>query len=213
MFVRNAWYVAAWGDELGQTPLSRRLLGDPIVFYRTKAGDVVALDDRCCHRHAPLSKGRVVEDAIRCGYHGLTFDSAGRCIAIPGQQLVPPGASVRCYPVTERWGWVWVWMGDPTRIDDLAIPDFHLLDDPGWRSAGERLQIKCHYQLVIDNLLDLSHLSYLHESTIGTAAVAETPVTTERDGDKVRVTRWMIDVEPPPTFVKAGGFETNIDRW
>ena len=209
----KSWYAAAWASELGTAPLARTFLGEDVVLFRMSDGAAAALEDRCCHRHAPLSKGRLVENGLRCGYHGLVFDAAGACVDIPGQQSIPPGARVRAYPVVERWGWIWIWMGPPEEADPATLPDFHLLAAEGWTSGGERLHIKCHYQLVIDNLLDLSHLTFLHEATIGSPQVAETPVKTERDGDRIRVTRWMLDVPPPPTFVRLAGFTGNIDRW
>ena len=213
LFPRKSWYAAAWAGELEAGPLARTFLGENVVLFRMADGAAAALEDRCCHRHAPLSKGRLVEHGLRCGYHGLVFDAAGNCLDIPGQQSIPPGARVRAYPVVERWGWIWIWPGPPEEADPAALPDFHLLEAAGWTSRGERLRIGCHYQLVVDNLLDLSHLTFLHEATIGSPQVAATPVTTERDGDRVRVTRWMLDVPPPPTFVRLAGFGGNIDRW
>ena len=213
MFLKNAWYVAALIDEIGDRPLPRIILNEPLVLFRTREGRAAALEDRCCHRHAPLSEGKVNEAGIQCGYHGLVFAADGRCVEVPGQTAIPPGASIPSYPTLERYGWVWIWMGDPARADEASIPDFSLIDDLAWCGAGERLAVQCAYQLVIDNLLDLSHLTFLHARTIGTGAVAETPVTTDRAGDAVRVTRWMLDVAPPPTFRKVRHFEGNIDRW
>ncbi len=214
MFLRDYWYVAAISDEIGDTPLARTFLDEPVVLFRTRDGTVAALEDRCCHRHLPLSLGAVVGDRLQCGYHGLLYDTNGVCVSVPGQSTVPPGARIRSYPVAERWGWVWIWMGDPERADRSQIEDFHWLDDPGWRAAGCRIPIGCDYRLGIDNLLDLSHLTYVHRTTLGNAAVAEAAdVTTERRGGGVRVTRWMIDVPAPPMYRKLVDFGTNIDRW
>jgi vanillate O-demethylase monooxygenase subunit len=214
MFVRNAWYVAAWDHEVAGTPFARTILNEPIVLYRRSDGTPVALADRCCHRGAPLSLGRVDGDDLECGYHGLVFAASGECVRVPGQTRIPPGARVRSYPVVERWRWLWVWMGDPAKADASRIEDFHWLDDPAWRAKGTVLHVKCDYRNLIDNLLDLTHLAYVHRSTLGNAAVAEAAdVEAERIGDKVRVTRWMIDQPPPPMYLKVREFAGNIDRW
>src|SRR5579885_1747783 len=117
MFLQNAWYVAAWDREVGRTPVARTILNQPVVLYRKADGTAVALEDRCCHRHLPLSKGMVVADDLRCGYHGLRYDATGACVEIPGQPQIPPTARVRSYPVVEKWNWVWIWMGEPARAD------------------------------------------------------------------------------------------------
>jgi phenylpropionate dioxygenase-like ring-hydroxylating dioxygenase large terminal subunit len=214
MFLNNAWYVAAWDDEVGRQPLARTLLNEPVVLYRDGDGGPVALEDRCCHRHLPLHMGKVDGDNIQCGYHGLTFDRHGQCVSVPGQTAVPPGASVRSYPVVERHRWVWIWMGDPTRADAALIPDFHWLVDPAWGSKGTVFHVDCHYQLVMDNLLDPSHIAFVHADTIGNAPVVDqVKVKTERDGDIIRVTRWTLDAPAAPTYAEAGKFTGNIDRW
>lgn len=215
MFLRNAWYVAAWDHEVGAAkPFGRILLGEPVVLYRRGDGSVVALEDRCCHRHYPLHQGRVVGDDIQCHYHGFTYDGSGRCVRIPGQAEIPPGARVRSYPVVERNHWVWVWMGDPALADPARITDFHWLDDPLWRAKGAVYHVKGSYELIIENLLDLTHLSFVHQSTIGNSATAEAArVRAIRGEEEVTVVRWMIDTPPPPTYVKAGGFTGNVDRW
>ena len=110
MFLRNCWYAAAWDDEVAEIPLARTILGEPVVLWRSADGRPAALEDRCCHRALPLSMGRPVGETLQCGYHGLRFDTAGRCVAVPGQSTIPPGARVRAYPLVERHGWVWIWM-------------------------------------------------------------------------------------------------------
>ena len=217
MFLRKAWYVAAWDSEVSAEPLARTLLGEPVVLFRTKDGSPVALEDRCCHRQLPLSMGKVIGDEIQCGYHGLRFDGQGRCTQVPGQALVPPGAAVRGYRLCERWGWIWIWMGDPHLADESAIPDWWYMDHPDWKlipgNGAKPLHTKCNYQLITDNLLDLSHVGYVHPDTIGNETVVEFPVKTERGIDRVTVTRLMPDVAPPPFHRMAGGFKGNVDRW
>jgi vanillate O-demethylase monooxygenase subunit len=160
----------------------------------------------------PLSIGKLVDDYVQCGYHGLQFDRDGRCVKIPGQDRIPAVARIRGYKAVERWQHVWLWMGDPALADERLIPDFSLIERAGWAAVGECLHLDCNYLLAIDNLLDLSHISYVHERTIGTPDVARTPVQTTRSDERVTVTRWMLGVPPPPTFVKLG-VSGLIDRW
>ena len=217
MFLRNAWYVAAWDDEIGPEPLARIFLGEPVVLFRAGDGAAVALEDRCCHRHLPLSLGRVVGDEIQCGYHGLKFDAAGACSEVPGQTLVPPGAAIRSYRLVERWGMVWIWMGDPGLADESLIPDWWFMDHPDWKvirgNGGKPIPTGCNYELITDNLLDLSHVNYVHPDTIGADEVVEFPVRTTRGADGVTMARLMHDVPPPPFHKLAGGFKGNVDRW
>src|SRR5215469_15818473 len=131
-FLRNCWYVAAQADEVGRAPFGRLLLGEPVVLYRKEDGTAVALEDRCCHRRAPLHKGKLIGDALQCGYHGFTFSADGACIAIPGQPRVPPGVGVRAHPLVERHRYLWLWPGDPAKADPALIPDFRENDDPAW---------------------------------------------------------------------------------
>lgn len=216
MFPRNFWYVVAWSRELeGRSLLRRIIANEPLVLYRTASGAPVALEDRCCHRHMPLSSGRLKGDNLECGYHGLVYDPSGACIEIPSQKHIPPNARVRSFPVQDRHGWVWAWMGEPALADPAAIPDFHWEDDPGWRFKGELLPVPANYQLLIDNLLDLTHVQYVHPTTLGTDAVAGSPVTVKREENLIRVSRWVIDKPAPPFYQKAGGFrpDQHVDRW
>ena len=214
MFLRNYWYVAATDTEIERKPLGRIILGEPIVFYRLEDGTPVALEDRCAHRHLPLSMGKLVGDTLQCHYHGLRYDQTGTCVRVPGQDLIPRSARVRSYPVVERYHWLWIWMGDPALADPDKITDFHWLDDPNWGAKGQYLHVKGNWQLVVDNLLDLTHLAFVHETTIGNSAlVDQAQVKVQRAQDNVTVTRWIVDAPAPPTFVKAGKFTANVDRW
>ncbi len=213
MFLQNAWYVAAWDREIGRTPFARTILGEPIVLYRKADGTPVALEDRCCHRHLPLSQGAVIEDSLRCGYHGLRYDATGACVEVPGQALIPPGARIRSYPVVEKWHWLWIWMGEPARADLALIPDWWWCGDPNWSfTRPDMLPVKAHYQLFNDNVLDVTHLAYVHANSIGTAAITEFPATVEQGERWVRLTRHIPDRPPPPLYRKAGGFTGNVDR-
>ena len=189
-------------------------LNEKVVLFRNASGQVAALEDCCCHRAAPLSKGEVAGDYLACGYHGLKYDIKGQCVAVPGQPTVPPGAKVKHYPVVERWNAVWIWMGEPEKADASTIPDLRWLADPGWSITPGYIHVKSNYQFLVDNLLDLTHVSYVHKNTLaGDPREATTPTKTERLPDGVRVGRWMIDFVPPPLFAKAGNFTGKVDRW
>jgi phenylpropionate dioxygenase-like ring-hydroxylating dioxygenase large terminal subunit len=212
-FVNNAWYVAGWDREVTTTPRARMLLNQPVVLFRTAEGKPVALEDRCCHRHFPLSLGKVIDDSIQCGYHGLRFDPAGACVEIPGQDMIPRSAKVRSYPTVEKYSWVWIWMGDPAKADPSKIPNWWWCDHKDWAfTKPDLLYLNCNYELVNDNLLDVTHLAYVHATSIGTAAITEFPINTERDGDRVRMVRWVIDRPAPPMYQKFGNFPGNADR-
>jgi vanillate monooxygenase len=213
MFLKNYWYVAAWSREIESRPLGRILLDQPVVLFRKSDGTIAALEDRCAHRGYPLHRGRIVADFIECGYHGLTFDASGLCTRIPGQAQIPPGANMRSYPVVEQWGFAWIWMGDPSLANTSSIIDWPLLGDPAWEIRGEHLHVKCDYKLIIDNLLDLSHLTYVHPHTLGSAAkLDEVKISNEINENSIINSRWLIDIKPPPTYAR-GGFGGNVDRW
>jgi len=214
MFLKASWYVAARSAEVTRQPLGRVLLDEPVVLYRKENGEPAALEDRCCHRHLPLSMGRVEGDGLRCGYHGLKFDASGRCVEVPGQESIPPQARVRSYPVLERYRWLWIWMGDPAKADPALIPNWWWAAHREWAfTQPEQIHVKCNYQLVADNVLDVTHLAYVHAGSIGASSITEFPATVEREERLVRLTRWILDRPPPPLYRKAGGFPGNVDRW
>jgi phenylpropionate dioxygenase-like ring-hydroxylating dioxygenase large terminal subunit len=216
MFVRNAWYAAAWSKDLVQeAPLGRVFLDDPVVLFRDPDGRAAALEDRCCHRAAPLSLGAMQDGFLQCGYHGLLFDRTGTCVQIPGQDRIPAGAKVRSYPLEERWNLVWIWMGDPALADPDKIIDLPWLDDPGWAITPGTIHLHANYQLLVDNLLDVTHAAYLHKNTLAAdPREATTPSTMERLDNGVRTGRWLLDVAAPPLFARAGGFnDEKVDRW
>jgi len=215
MLLRNAWYIAAWADEVTAEPVARRICDEPVVLFRAGQKRAAALADRCCHRAAPLHLGNVVEAGIECGYHGLTFDSTGQCVRIPGQSRIPEDARVRSYPVVEKNQLVWLWMGDPALADPATIVDFPYHDDAAkWPNKHDCYPIKGNYMLMVDNLMDLTHLGYLHAKTVGgnPSAHVEAEMKTERTPTGLKFTRWMKNSAPPPSYVKAAGFQGRIDR-
>ncbi len=215
MFVRNCWYVASWSSEIGADSFcSRTILNVPIVLWRKMDGSVVAFEDRCCHRGAPLSKGRREGDCVRCMYHGLKFDERGTCVEVPGQERIPPNLSVRTFPVIEQHKWVWVWMGDVDKADPKLIPDTHWLDDPAWASLEGYTHYDTNYLLIADNLLDLAHLPYVHPSTLGGSEdYAMNLPKVESTERGVRVTRWAMDTQAPEFVQKVKKYAGKVDRW
>ena len=213
MFLRNTWYIAAWDRELGDKPLAVRVLGEDIVLYRQSDGSPAALEDACPHRKLPLSLGRVQGDHLECGYHGLTFDCSGRCVKVPGMNQIPPGARVRAYPLHARYGLLWIWMGEAQRADPATIHQIPHWDDPDWGcNQGEAIDMACNYLHITDNLLDPSHVSWVHQGSFGNAACEDTPLDTTVADNGVTVSRWMRNVEPAPFYVPFLKFKGNCDR-
>jgi phenylpropionate dioxygenase-like ring-hydroxylating dioxygenase large terminal subunit len=214
---RNVWYVAAWSSQLtAGAPLPRRVCGQPVVLYRTADGTPVAVEDRCIHRGMPLSVGGEIDgDLIRCPYHGLEFDAAGRCVHMPGQQHVPKTAYIRSYRVVERDAMIWIWIGDQALADPEGVPVHTHHVDVGWQWTSIYLEIACNWEMLNDNLLDLTHLGYVHKRTIGgdPNAHAGAEMKTTQTGNGVFVRRWMPNSEPPPHYKAGHAFAGKIDRW
>jgi vanillate O-demethylase monooxygenase subunit len=215
-FPLNQWYVAALSTELADRPLGRTLLNHAVVLFRDGSGNVSALEDRCCHRALPLSNGTLDEGGIRCGYHGMLYDGAGQCIEIPGQDAIPRTAKVKRFFVEEKDGLVWLWFGQDEQAEPVSsAPDYPVHTSGDYLWGGGVYHYETPYQLIHDNLLDLSHLGYVHLRTIGgdpsTHMNAEMKTTAE--GDCVRVVRHMRNSLPPPTYSAAYPFKGSIDRW
>jgi vanillate O-demethylase monooxygenase subunit len=219
-FLKNCWYVAAWSGEIGGKLFARTILEIPMVLYRKADGGVAALLDRCPHRLLPLSLGTLRGDNIECGYHGLTFDCSGSCVRAPGQDRIPPAARVPSFPVAEHLGMVWVWPGDAALADTTRIfdqlPQWGLSrgESPAWGlSCGPYTHVRANYQLLTENLVDPVHVTYVHKSTLGTAAMADVPIETTQTGDTLLVTRWTLDSPAAPILQRYGKWAGNVDRW
>lgn len=213
MFLKNAWYVAAWGTEISRALYPATILGEKIVLYRKQDGQVVALEDACPHRKLPLSMGRLQNDMVECGYHGLTFDCSGRCVLAPGMSRPPAAAVVRQYPIEERYGLVWIWMGAPDLADASQIMTVEHWGDPQWGiNFGDAMEVACNYLYFTDNLLDPTHVTWVHRTSFGNAACAYEPLKTELTDKGVIVSRWMRDVEVAPFYAKFVRFSGNCDR-
>jgi phenylpropionate dioxygenase-like ring-hydroxylating dioxygenase large terminal subunit len=202
MFLRNCWYVAAWDHELMDGRLlSRTVLGERVLFYRGDSGTIFALSDYCPHRGALLSRGRREGDSVRCMYHGIKYDGSGKCMQIPGQELIPPKLRVRTYSVVERDHLVWIWMGEALKANPALITDFPALRDPQWNGLPAYLHYDANYLLIVDNLSDFSHLAFVHTHTLGGSeeyAFVTKPIVVENQEDGFRFERWHMDNVAPP---------------
>ena len=206
-FVTDAWYVAAFADEVTRTPLARRVLGVPLVLLRRTDGGVMVLEDRCPHRSMPLSRGTVDGDTLVCAYHGARFGCDGGCIQVPSQPVVPPGARVRVFPVQLRGPLVWVWMGEGAPTAEPPHPAW--MDDAAWVASQQRLHLKASYVRLHENLLDLTHLSFLHARTFGTPDYASAPYQTDIDESRghFALERCVMPTRLPPLWGRPTGLD------
>lgn len=213
-FVLNSWYVAGWSEEFADGLIPLEITGQRLVLFRDTGNTLFALEDRCPHRLLPLSKGKKIGDTVQCGYHGMTFDGSGACVRVPGQDNTPERANVRAFPVVERHGIVWVWMGDPSLADPATIFDIPEMSDPAWHMHhGGHLTIRAHYLNVAENLVDPAHVSFVHPTTLGNAASEDVPVHVSTSGDVIRAWRWIRNAPPVGFFKEFGGFSGHVDRW
>jgi phenylpropionate dioxygenase-like ring-hydroxylating dioxygenase large terminal subunit len=216
MFIRNSWYVAAWSDEVGsERPLGRTVLGEPLALFRTPSGAVAVLEGRCAHRRMPLAHGKVEGGTVVCCYHGLTYDETGACVRVPGQAAPPKGLRVRRYPVVERYGAVWVWMGAPEAADASLVFECPRVDHDGHNGHKFYFHVKSNYLYLNDNLSDLLHQAYLHNPSFGgnTHSLGEVIPAVERRNGSILV-HWDWDNVPAPgLFAEAGRIEGLADGW
>ncbi|MDH7799619.1 MULTISPECIES: aromatic ring-hydroxylating dioxygenase subunit alpha [unclassified Beijerinckia] len=203
-YIRNAWYVAAWGSEITRKPFQRTIMEEPIVFYRTESGEPVAMFGLCPHRTHPLVDGRLIGDDIMCPYHGFTYSPQGACVRIPAQDKVPQQFRQRIYPLVERGGAVWIWMGDASAVDMTKMPQISEIgmDVPGWKTVENGMtSIKARWSLVIDNVMDLSHVGFIHLKTIEAPAAGE--VAPQDDADqRIQCARWLINQSPDMSYAR-----------
>jgi vanillate monooxygenase len=217
MFIKNAWYVACMPDDFQDKPLGRKVCGESMVFYRGAQGQAVALEDFCPHRGAPLSLGFVKNGNLVCGYHGLEMGCEGKTIAMPGQR-VRGFPAIRSFPVVERYGFVWVWPGQADKASVDLLPKFDFFDNPAWAYGGGLYHIACDYRLMVDNLMDLTHETYVHANSIGQKEIDEVPCVTKTEGDHVTTSRFMENITAPPFWKMALrgnklADDVPVDRW
>lgn len=212
-FPMNQWYVAAWSHELEPGKmLARDICGEPVVIYRSAAGQLRALFNRCPHRGMPLSSATscVEEDSLRCGYHGIRFNAQGKCVEVPSGGIIPAKMAVRSFPLVEKWRWIWLWMGDPEQADEALIPDHAALGlgaDGMYSEPGLHLEVKANYLLPLENLVDATHITYLHHGLIDSGNVASHPYTLQVDGPRISSVRVFENEKLPPMLCAALGLE------
>ena len=213
-FLENVWYMAAWSHEVGRDLLRRRLLGEPVLLLRKEDGQPVAMIDRCPHRFAPLSKGQRQADTIVCPYHGLTYDTAGVCVRNPFSNKIPAGAKVRTFPVAERDGIVWFWPGDPDKADEAAPPDFSVVVIDGMAPMTGLMPMKANYEYGTDNLMDLSHIEFVHKGTFaGRGVIFAGQHEVKVEGKRIRSNWWMPNIPAPAFTFAAYDPQTITDHW
>lgn len=218
-YPKNQWYVVAWSHEVArEKTIAREVCGEPIVLFRTEAGEVKALFNRCPHRGMPLHSdtGRIVKDTLMCGYHGIRFDADGRGVEVPSGGIVPNKLCVKSYPVVEVAHWIWIWPGDPKTADVNLLPNhFELgLTDPSlFSEPGISLEVKANYLLPLENLADATHITYLHHGLIDTGNVAAHPYRLEVNGSQVATVREFSNEQLPPMLKASMGIKgERVDR-
>ena len=213
-FIRNRWYIAAWDGEIANKPLSRKICGETIVLYRKLNGAVVALRDACPHRLLPLSLGSREGDNLRCKYHGMLIGPDGTPEEMPlTNEAVNKRICTQSYAVVEKYRYVWVWIGDQEKADIAKVPNFWPCDTDGWTFDGGYMPVACDYRLFIDNLMDLTHETYVHSGSIGQKELMESPLETSVVGNKVTLSRWIPNISPPPFWRDALQKDLPVDRW
>jgi vanillate O-demethylase monooxygenase subunit len=217
MFPKNTWYVACTPDEIDDKPLGRTVCNEKIAFYRQSNGQVAAVEDFCPHRGAQLSLGTVCEGHLVCGYHGLVMGCDGKTVSMPGQR-VGGFPKIKAYPVIERYGFVWVWPGDAALADPAKMHHLDWAESPDWTYAGGLYHVNCDYRLMVDNLMDLTHETYVHTTSIGQKEIDESPVSTRTEGEHVVTSRFMDNVMAPPFWranLRGNGLadDVPVDRW
>ncbi|MEM8729339.1 MAG: aromatic ring-hydroxylating dioxygenase subunit alpha [Pseudomonadota bacterium] len=213
-YMRDCWYVAGRSEDFGRDLTALTMLEEEIVIFRDTKGRPVALEDACPHRKLPLSRGTLEGDHVVCGYHGLTFDGTGGCVIAPTQLDNPPRrAAVHAYPAQDRWGFLWLWMGHPAAADETPILHIPNFEDPTWgKTPKGALSMACHYLYIVDNLLDPSHVAWVHLTSFAGAGTDNRPLDLEDIDDGVIVSRWIYDEPPPPYYKGMLPFGSTCDR-
>lgn len=214
-FLRDTWYMAGWSEEIGEGLFARRIAGRPVVLMRRADGSLAALEDRCPHRFAPLSRGTRHGDTVVCGYHGLTYDTQGRCVRNQLGATIPKGTVVPSFPVIERDSIAWIWLGSPDKADPALIPDFSFLPDSATnRTLRGYTAMAANYEYGTDNLMDLSHIEFVHKGSFaGQGVIFQGKHEAKLDGSTLWSNWWMPDVAAPPHTMGVYPPEQRCDHW
>jgi phenylpropionate dioxygenase-like ring-hydroxylating dioxygenase large terminal subunit len=212
MYLTNAWYVAAWSHELGDALITRTICDTPVLLYRKENGDPVAMGNLCPHRFAPLHLGKRIGDTVQCGYHGMVFGESGKCVLNPHHGgVISPAMKVDAYAVVERYGAVWAWTGAVEAADPALIPDFSCYVAPGFKTIRGMMDVAANYELVTDNLLDLTHADFLHEGTLSSEAITISKLETIEEGSTVWANRWCPDGVASPVWGQLMNSQLGLD--
>lgn len=205
----NHWWVAAPLQELTRTPISRELLDQRVVLFRTQDNTIVALEDRCAHRQAPLSRGRVIGDQIACPYHGFRYDAQGACTHVPTQMRVPAALRVRSFPMCEHGPFAWIWMGEPAKADRTLLPEISWSSDPAYLLLQGYMEADCSYGAIQENLMDDAHFNFLHcpphIDWVEQPALWSLPIDIQATDRSVTTTMKLLDVTLSPIEAIAMG--------
>lgn len=214
-FLKNAWYAAAWSYEVEKALFERTIIGESILFYRKRDNSAVAISNTCPHRYSPLHLGTLVEDVVECAYHGLRYDGTGQCVRNPhGDGRIPEKMRARAYPLVEVHNLLWIWMGDPALADPGAIPDFSCHADPNYPSVQGVIEMQGYYELITDNLMDLSHVEFLHRGILGSDAIKRGQHELLQSGTTVWSNRWCPDGLAPPAWDHMfKDYGKPVDHW
>ena len=214
-FLKNAWYVAAWSYEVKKELFERTIIGESILFYRKENNQAVAINNACPHRYSPLHLGTLMGDIVECKYHGLRYDGTGRCVHNPhGDGRIPGKMCARAYPLEEVHGMLWIWMGDPALADPATIPDFSCHTNSDYPSVQGMIEMHGNYELITDNLMDLSHVEFLHKGILGSDAIKRGEHELLQDGTSVWSNRWCPDGLAPPAWDHMfKDYGKPVDHW
>jgi phenylpropionate dioxygenase-like ring-hydroxylating dioxygenase large terminal subunit len=214
-YLRNVWYLAGWSDELADGILARRIVDRPMALFRDSGGAVKAVADRCPHRFAPLSRGEKQGDALVCPYHGLTFDGSGTCIRNPYSDKIPSAARIDSWACHERHGMIWLWGGAPDRADPALIPDFAMVEDNDHtRVVRGYTLLEAPYQFGTDNLMDLSHIEFVHKGSFaGNGVIFAGQHEMLEDGGTLRSNWWMPNIPAPSHTFGIYPPDMQTDHW